>query len=355
MKKTILFIVTNGSGLGHLTRGLAVAKRLREIDSQYEIVFLTTSLATEVIRENNFMFYYVPTIKLMPEGINSGVWNSFLRKQIEDIVALYNPVGIVFDGAVPYAGMLGAIKNKSLFKSVWIKRECYKKQVDNLAEKEEYFDLIIVPDEVSDTKPLNQNQHKVYTKPIMLLDKNEVYTREFVREELNIKEEEKLFYVQLGAGNINSIDAMVQRIVNEIIKNPNYHVLLGEYIIGKHFNIKHPRVKTIRSFPNAQYFNGVDIAVSAAGYNTLHELVFFGVPTLFIPNTATGRDDQIARVKKVENAQAGMMLNSLSSDDIQTKIHYLVRNQETFSNSAKSLITENGAWEAARYIKALMK
>ena len=60
MKKTIIFMVTNGAGLGHLTRGLAVAKKLRQLDSTLEIVFFSTSLATEVIRNEGFMFYISP-------------------------------------------------------------------------------------------------------------------------------------------------------------------------------------------------------------------------------------------------------------------------------------------------------
>ncbi|WP_054739948.1 glycosyltransferase [Cellulosilyticum ruminicola] len=353
MKKTILFMVTNGAGLGHLTRGLAIAKRLRALDKEYEIVFLTTSVAIEVLRESGFMFYYVPTKNLMPNGLNGGAWNEFLKRQLKDIINMHKPAAIVFDGAIPYAGLLANINKVRNYKTIWIKRECYKQNVDSLADKEKFFDLTIVPREINEIN-VSRGPGKVYTNPIMLLDQQEALDRETVREELGIKMDEKLFYVQLGAGLINDIETTLQMIVDKIVENPKYHVLLGEYIIGKSIDIRHPRVKVIRSFPNAKYFKGLDGAISAAGYNTVHELVFFGVPTIFVPNTQTGRDDQVARVQKVEDARAGTVLIDVTPESIKEKLDYIVSNQRILQINAKTLIRVNGASIAARYIKNLI-
>ena len=48
----------------------------------------------------------------------------------------------------------------------------------------------------------------------------------------------------------------------------------------------------VRDFPLSRRFRAFDLAVSAAGYNSFHELLRFGVPTLFIPNQDTALDDQ---------------------------------------------------------------
>ena len=37
------------------------------------------------------------------------------------------------------------------------------------------------------------------------------------------------------------------------------------------------------TFPMSRYFRAFDLAVAAAGYNAFHELIAFGVPTLFVP------------------------------------------------------------------------
>src|SRR5699024_7382244 len=51
----------------------------------------------------------------------------------------------------------------------------------------------------------------------------------------------------------------------------------------------------VRAFPLSRHLAAFDVAVSAAGYNSFHELLRFGVPTLFVPNAATALDDQAGR------------------------------------------------------------
>ena len=53
----------------------------------------------------------------------------------------------------------------------------------------------------------------------------------------------------------------------------------------------------VRDFPLSRRFRAFDLAVSAAGYNSFHELLRFGIPTLFIPNQDTALDDQQGRAQ----------------------------------------------------------
>jgi UDP:flavonoid glycosyltransferase YjiC (YdhE family) len=46
-------------------------------------------------------------------------------------------------------------------------------------------------------------------------------------------------------------------------------------------------VHIVREFPLSRRFRAFDLAVSASGYNSFHELLRFGIPTLFIPNLDT--------------------------------------------------------------------
>ena len=53
----ILFMPTNGCGLGHVTRTLAVARRLKEMHPNVEIIFFTTSFALNIIQKEGFLSY----------------------------------------------------------------------------------------------------------------------------------------------------------------------------------------------------------------------------------------------------------------------------------------------------------
>lgn len=347
--KTVLFMVTNGAGLGHLTRGLAIARRLRKLDSNLDIIFYTTSLATEVIREAGFMFYYTPTKAVMPNTVTGPQWNRYISRQLNEIIEIHHPIALVYDGAFPYIGLLTNL-GKINMKRIWIKRECYKKGVQNPESIEALFDLVIIPKELSQ-EVCYDTRKKKYCEPIVYIDKQEVHSREQIRQMLGISNEERLFYLQLGAGILNSTDTLLVNIINVLLKNPLNRILLGESIIGKQLDFNHPYIFKIRSYPNSQYFKGIDYAISAAGYNTFHELLLFGVPTLFIPNMNTSMDDQLARVKMAEQKKACMCLKEESSMEEYTKaIDEMLQQATGMSQKALTLIKENGAGKAAEYI-----
>lgn len=351
IQRTVVFMVTNGSGLGHLTRGLAVASRLKKIDDAINIIFVTTSLATEVIREAGFMFYYIPTRGLMP--VRSDEWNAYLQLQLQQIIEIYQPIAFVYDGAYPYACIMTQLTQCKHIKKIWIKRECYKENSMSFEKEEKRFDLIIVPKESSEEIE-SRASNKVYCEPIIFLDEEEALPRNQIRERFNLTEEDRLFYVQLGAGVINEINEYLEIVITALLKKPNYYVLLGESIIGGHLSIQNPRVITIRNYPNSQYFIGIDGAISAAGYNTFHELLYFGVPSIFIPNQQTILDNQLARIEMAVRQGAALYNEIIDEAYIMQAINYIAANQGEMKINGKSLVRKNGALEAARLIQTIM-
>ena len=57
-RRRILFTTSNGTGLGHLTRSMAIARRL---GAEIEPLFLTLSAAAPVVREMGYPVEYVPS------------------------------------------------------------------------------------------------------------------------------------------------------------------------------------------------------------------------------------------------------------------------------------------------------
>jgi len=87
--------------------------------------------------------------------------------------------------------------------------------------------------------------------------------------------------------------------------------------------VHHERLRVIRDYPNSLYIKGFDAAVQAGGYNSYQEMRTFGVPTLFIPNTQTGMDDQVLRCKGAETEGWGVIYDP-EMDDFAEKFSLLL-------------------------------
>lgn len=78
----VLFMCTNGAGLGHLTRSLAIAKRIRKDDPSKKIVFLTTSIAVNAVNAQGFYAYHIPPKGLLGDDIDSKMWGTCLKNRL---------------------------------------------------------------------------------------------------------------------------------------------------------------------------------------------------------------------------------------------------------------------------------
>ena len=91
--------------------------------------------------------------------------------------------------------------------------------------------------------------------------------------------EEKVVYVQLGAGRINEIGSEVRLTIDALLAHENVSVV-GESMLRWASSVNLDRV-VLLELPNSVYFNAFDASVQAGGYNSYHEMKKFGVPTGF--------------------------------------------------------------------------
>ena len=82
----------NGVGMGHLTRLLAVARRL---PGSVEPIFLTMSQAVEVVERYGFHAEYLPYHAYY--GGDPDYWNRGLLARLQTMVGFYDPRVILFD------------------------------------------------------------------------------------------------------------------------------------------------------------------------------------------------------------------------------------------------------------------
>ena len=349
----ILFVPTNGAGLGHLTRLLAIARRVKRIDPSKKIIFHTTSSAMHLILQEGFLGYHLPSKMLFPKEMSAKQWNAMLRDHLETVISIHQPETIVFDGAFPYAGLVASMRKKDGLRKIWVKRGQHKEGKAELVEsKEAEFDEVYVPGEAGGENSMRKEGMKTYCEPVLYLDREELKDRESVRRQWNIPEGMKMVYVQLGAGKINDIHSTISILLNELLKRDDVFVVIGESIIGNRMDLKMDRVLTLRDYPNSIYFNAFDLIVTATGYNTFHEVMYFGVPSILIPNENTKTDDQVARAMIAGDAGAAIVLRDPGATDFEKAIREALdeENNRNMRKSALSLMKENGAQQMAEMI-----
>ena len=103
-QKKILFFSSNGIGMGHLTRQLAIARRLGKT---FQPVFVTMSQAAGHVEAMGFPVEYIPFHTYLDCDIDN--WNNHLHRDLAERLDFYRPAVFVFDGNVPYDGMLRAL------------------------------------------------------------------------------------------------------------------------------------------------------------------------------------------------------------------------------------------------------
>ena len=234
-----------------------------------------------------------------------------------------------------------------------MRRGTFRKGSSIPVDSIEHFDTIIHPEDsvIAKAEHIGHNLEVITCPPIVMLDSEELLSKEQARSRLGLPEDATVVYVQLGAGEINDIESEVRLTLEALLENPDVHIVLGESLIGERIYFELPRVQILRDYPNSMYFRGFDATVQAGGYNSFHETRTFGLPALFYPNMNTGMDDQLARCKVAEEEGWGIVLEKRNHKTIHEAIPQFL----TTLSKIKSPAIESGAWPLAKDLSNRME
>jgi len=348
----VVMFPTNGVGFGHFTRLLAVAKRLKKLDSELEIIFFTTMPTLHLLKPYGIPAHHISGPKYFKD-MNSEEWNALLEEELSLCFETHRPSMFLFDGAFPYRGMLRAIQGRNSIRKIWMRRGTFRNGSSIPVDSIEHFDHLIHPEDSVATIPdqLDHGLEIITCPPIVMLDHDELLTKEKARSRLGLPSDAIVVYVQLGAGEINDIQSEIRLTLESLLQNPNVYVVLGESLIGGRIDVELPRVRILRDYPNSMYFRGFDATVQAGGYNSFHETRTFGLPTLFYPNMNTGMDDQLARCKAAKEEGWGIVLKNRTRNTIDSATLELL---STLSK-ARPLGSESGALGLAKQLRSKLE
>ena len=355
IRKSIVFFPTNGVGFGHFTRMLALARRVRRLDPEIELIFFTTMPTLHLLKREGIAAYHIPGRNKF-QDMNASTWNMLTEEMLSNVLTIHRPSIFIFDGAFPYRGMLNAIQGESKIKRVWMRRGTFRKGATKIPiDSINHFDFIIHPKDSVDESHDDEIQFKpsiVRSDPIIFLDEGELRPRNDLRDRLGIPRDSIVVYLQLGAGQINDIESDINTCLKALEKFENAYVVLGESLIGSRIPSIGGRVRIISEYPNSLDFKAFDFTIMAAGYNSYHEAIRFSLPTLCIPNMNTGMDDQLTRAEVAEKAGAMIVLREVTSDKVEVAVERLMDSEvrRLMKERCEQLHQPNGANQLAKWL-----
>lgn len=360
MSRTVRVVcyAVNGSGVGHLTRQHAIARWMRRYASalgvRAEIWFLTSCEADGILFGDGFPSFKLPSKTVISDaGYDKLAYLALAKQWVWHSLALLRPDLLVVDtfprGA--FGELLGALD------LVRRKAFVYRPTKASFAARADFqamlplYDAIVVPDTREQAViqvPEAAKGRVHYVGPVISRDRIELTERAEARAALGIPAERLAVLVSAGGGGDPGVDDHLGRVHAALADDPSLHLVLAAGPLYRGRAIRGPRVTWVEGPGLGQHMRAFDLAICAAGYNTFHELMLAGVPTLFVPQEKVA-DEQARRASRAIDAGAGATVDLHQAAAIRAAVERfrdpLVR--ANASAAARSLVPESHAREAA--------
>jgi hypothetical protein len=346
---SILFFNVNGSGMGHLNRCLAYARRLR---GRARPCFFSLASAIEIIEEMGFEADYF--VSHYWSGSSTFAWNSELAIRFGLVLERVRPAVVVFDGTWPFQGFMAACAAYGSSPAmVWSNRGLLKADTAPVPVDEHAFDLVIQPGELGASEcesKLAGGGKRVVVPPVCLLENEELMTRTAAREALGLTIGDRYVLFSLGPGNLKDVTGLGLGLIRAFEAEGFQRVWAQAPISVRDVTLP-SGVKPLSVYPLARYLRAFDAFVGAAGYNTCCEVMQAGIPALLVPNERLA-DDQMRRARTVAAMMPAVVSACETDDQRNTAIWELLRMMEKGGGNELS-IPMNGASLGAEEIMAL--
>lgn len=355
---TVIMVTSNGVGAGHLIRASAIARSLQP--KARPVIFSMAYSVVEVCSALGLDCEYVPSRekKLMSKR----KWDKYLRDRLVALIDETNATVVTFDGVVPYPGIVSTKFLRPKVNFVWIRRGMWQRKPQGLALglQSKLMDYVIEPGDVAreaDTGPTKSRKEALLTSPVSLYRPEKTMTREDARAFLGLDPQRPAVLVQMGVGSTD-LDVRVSAVIRGLQGWDDLQIVMPREPKDSDGNSLIPddmTVKTIRYFPLADVLHAFDAAICAAGYNSVHEVIPAGIPTLLIANNR-GTDDQFARGKWC--ADAGLTLHadndSLKDIEYQTSKLQQPAIRQGLIENCRQVVTFDGSEQISEILGFLL-
>lgn len=282
----VLAYAINGRGMGHLTRQLAILRWIRWLGAaagvKVEAWVLTSSEADTLARREGVPSIKIPSKAMMRDaGLDPARYLAVARGWVLQAVATLQPDLLLVDtfptGSFGELALALELAKKRVLVLRATRPEAAKEAQPEAALAA--YDRVIVPDEEE--------------APILLRERPELLTRAAARAALGVPDGARACWVALGGGGDPTTARLLPDLVDQV-RNAGWHAIVaaGPLYVGD--ERRGVGITWLDRYATMELLLAADVAVSAGGYNSVHELRFAGVPTVFLPQSKLA-DDQARR------------------------------------------------------------
>jgi len=357
-----IFMPTNGVGLGHAQRCAVIADQMQHRD---DTGFAAFPSCVPLILGRGY--------DCMPLIQRSGDHAQPFANDVANYLRLSHLLGpkdrLVFDGGYVFDSVARTVTENGLG-ATWIRRGLWPggRAANDMLDRERIFDQVIVPGEafaeLNDVYSIAPSVRNVgpIVRPAPTPDGGRDGLRARLAERFDIRFD-RLVVSMLGGGVAADRTAQLQAISAMIAtRKDTLHLIVvwpGATVAAALY--AWPNTRIVQSFEALALAMAADLMISAAGYNSVHEILYHHIPAILIPQTAPFMDDQARRAEALakrdlcglvdgtELMQLGTWISRLLDQDGSAQLRKNLRAldlPETGNANAAQLIAEK-TWGAA--------
>ena len=354
-KPRVVFLPTNGVGLGHAQRASLVAARM---DKGAQVGFAAYPSCIPLLQSKGF--------DCLPLVARSELHQTPIAHDLVNCLRLGQLLApgdtLVFDGVFIFNSVFRTILEQKL-SGVWIRRGLWQAGQARRTplERGAVFSRVIVPDEAFDELNTDYSRGPKVRRvgPIVQERRQTAKQRDKLRVSLAERFKrpfERLIVSMLGGGVAADRSAQLQTLCAEVEAHPDWlHLIVvwpsAKVVAGLHGWANSFPVITQDALGLCQ---AADMMVSAGGYNSVHEAYYHAIPTIFIPQMATYMDDQKRRAQALAERDLAVALEPGDLLSLQRQVVAFLENGEAEEMRArlrKVALPERGTAAAARLIE----